>query len=122
MSQTATSNHQVSHSDEVMKIQLSGSQGEEHLKATFLSFVNDAVDKGVKKVMIHNHDLSHHISPHFQNWAQVNLELPLLQSGVDKIAVVHPNKKEYFNLISIKKAVRRQYFDTEDEAMAWLNG
>ncbi len=121
MSQTANSNHQVSHNDEVMKIQLSGSEGEEHLKATFLSFVNDTLDKGAKKVMVHNHDLGHHISPHFQNWAQVNLELPLLQGGVDKIAIVHPNKKEYFNLISAKGAVRRQYFNTEDEAMAWLN-
>jgi hypothetical protein len=121
MSQATTSNHQVSHNDEILKIQLSGSQGEEHLKASFLAFVNEAIDKGIKKVMVHNHDLGHHISPHFQNWAQINLELPLLQNGVDKIAIVHPNKREFFNLIATRGASRRQYFDTEAEAMSWLN-
>ena len=121
MTQSATSNHAVTQDGDIMKIQLAGSQGEEQLKASFLSFVSAAIDAGAKKVLIHNHELGHHISAHLQSWARQSLELPLFHSGVDKIAIVQPNNREYFNLVSKKDTARRRYFNNENEATDWLN-
>ena len=106
---------------DTLKINISGSTGEDHLKGAFLSFISSAIKNGSKNVLINNNDLGHHISPHFQSWAQQNLELPLFHAGVEKIAIVHPSNAEYFNLISKQDTKRRRYFQNEADATAWLN-
>lgn len=121
MTQASTSNHAISEHGNTLKISLSGSTGEDHLKGAFLSFIASAIKNGSKNVLINNNDLGHHISPHFQAWAQQNLELPLFHAGVEKIAIVHPSNGEYFSLISQNDTARRRYFRNESDAMAWLN-
>ncbi len=121
MSQAQNSHHTINEHGKALRIKISSSIGEEHLKTSFLSFVSSAIQKEAKGVLIDNHELNHHISPHFQAWAQQNLELPLFHAGVDKIAIVHPNDANFFNLIAKNDTKRRRYFSTAEEAQAWLD-
>ena len=96
-------------------------QSEEALKTVFLSFASHVISRNIKKVMVHNHELNHHISNNFQEWAHKSLELPLLQNGVEKIAIVHPKNPNILSLISKVDNVRKKYFENEADALVWLN-
>jgi len=106
----------------IAKISLSNEiNSEEAMKSAFLQFVAHAVSNNVTKVLVHNHELSHHVSNHMQDWAKTSLELPLLHNGIDKIAIVLPNKREFFSLISTSDTARKKYFENESDAITWLN-
>ena len=106
---------------DIAKISLNDKVGsEEALKTEFLGFVSHVINHGVRKVLVHNHELNHHISQGMQQWALMNLELPLLQSGVDKIAMVMPNDESIMSLIPKSDTRRKRYFKTEQDALSWL--
>lgn len=90
------------------------------LKHELLLLAAHAQKDGISKVLIHNHELQHPISSEFQQWAHISLELPLLQSGVDKIAIVHPKNEKVFALIHNNETKRKRYFSSADDAITWL--
>jgi hypothetical protein len=91
------------------------------LKRELVHLAAAAKQKGVKKILIHNGDLSHPINGELQRWAEVSIELPLLRHGVDKIAIVRPSKGHVFALTNHTDTPRKKYFRTDKAAMKWLN-
>lgn len=109
--------------DGILKVSLKNSISDDDcLKTELLHMASAAKQNGVKKILIHNKDLAHPISNDLQNWAHLSVELPLLQAGVDKIAIIKPAGSRSFALTNHHDNERKKYFPTEDSAMKWLNG
>lgn len=91
------------------------------LKRELVHLAAAAKANKVRKILIHNGNLSHPLNGDVQKWAETSVELPLLRNGVDKIAVVLPEKDYVFALTHHNDTQRKKYFDTDDAAMKWLN-
>ena len=68
----------------------------EELKNELLNLAAHAHDKGVKHVLIDNQQLKTPVGKEFQSWAHMNIELPLLNAGIEKVAFVLPKDKKAF--------------------------
>jgi hypothetical protein len=90
------------------------------LKHQLLLLAAHTQKNGITKILINNNELQHPVSSDFQQWAHMSLELPLLNGGVDKIAIVHPKSENVFALIHNNETKRKRYFTSVDEAMSWL--
>ncbi len=94
---------------------------DEILKTELIHLVAAAKKHNVKKILIHNKDLNHPLNGDLQKWAESNIELALLTNGVDKIAIVRPESDHVFALTNHNDTQRKRYFDSDADAMAWLN-
>ena len=92
------------------------------LKRELTILASHVQKNNIKKVLIHNGDLKHPVSSEIQHWAHVSLELPLLNAGVDKIAIVYPKDKKMFALIHNNDTARKRYFASDKKALSWLKG
>ena len=92
----------------------------EELKSELLHLAAFAHDKGVKYVLLDNAQLKTPVGKGFQSWAHMNIELPLLNAGVEKIAFVLPKDNKVFALIHNNDTARKRYFSSLKAAKAWL--
>ncbi|MBK8505440.1 MAG: hypothetical protein IPL46_26530 [Saprospiraceae bacterium] len=90
------------------------------LKNELLLLAAHTQKNAITKVLVHNNELRQPISSEFQQWARNSIELPLLNAGVDKIAIVHPQQEHVFALINNNDTKRKRYFSSVEDATAWL--
>lgn len=92
----------------------------ETLQAELLILASHVHEKGIKNVLLDNTSLQTPVGVDFQRWAMLNIELPLLNAGVEKFAFVRPKDNKTFALIHTVDTARKRYFTSVDEAKTWL--
>lgn len=93
----------------------------DHLEQSLLAAASFAVKNKVKNVMIDNASLKMPVDKDFQTWAHLNVELPMLTYGVDKIAILDATDERTFALIHRNDTVRKKYFNSAKDAILWLS-
>ena len=94
---------------------------EESVKHDMYSFAKQVQKQRPSAVLINCSNQEHPMTPELQAWAKEWVEKPIMESGVQKVAVVRPSNDSHWNTIDVDEASHRRYFNSVAEAEAWLN-
>ncbi|EAY30432.1 hypothetical protein [Microscilla marina] len=108
-----------------------GSQGmnPENFKTTLTQWKQLVIENAVTAALIDARQMKFMIDPDLQEWSGVHVAAPAAEAGLRKMATLLPTS--IFEKVSVQQTInehpdrvqlKRQYFDSENEAKQWLLG